>query len=313
MLSAVQGQTEGVRHLRCAIEGRFTSPLLLVGKAGVGKKFSVLEAAKEAFSGEDPDFHCRQVDQGVHPDLKVLSPEADKDIGVDAVRKVLEESRSFPFHAKFRLFVIDGADRLTTAAANALLKTLEEPPKVARFFLLAEHLDSVLPTITSRCGLVRYRTLSEAFILAQIQRFESDATKALVYTRLAEGSVGKAVGYWGSGRLRLRDQVLTLLKPDIHSSIPDLFSAVDALGDDLVLGLTFLEHLLCDLFMIDHMPSRITNVDVADTLGGLRAYWSHARILELLSGLRTVQEFQRRKVKIQLPYHVKSALSGVGA
>lgn len=315
MLSKVQGQDEGVRFLRRAVEDKFTSPLLLVGAEGVGKKFSVLEAAKEAFSLDDPedDFHCRQVDQGVHPDLRVLAPEPGKDIGVDAIREVLEECRSFPLHTKVRFFLIDGADRLTTAAANALLKTLEEPPRISRFFLLAERLDAVLPTITSRCGVIRYRSLSEPFILAEIQRFEQDPTKALVYTRLAEGSVGRAVGFWGSGRLRLRDQVLAILKPDLLTNVADLFSSVDALGDDLVLGLNFLEHLLFDLTMIDHAPSRMTNLDVQESIQDLRKFWTDQRLQKTSMGLRSIQEYQRRHVKIQLSVHVKSLLAGVGS
>jgi DNA polymerase-3 subunit delta' len=314
MLSQVQGQAEGVRFLRRVVEGRYTSPLLLVGKEGVGRKFSVLEAAKESFSrGQEDPFHTTHLSQGTHPDLLLVRQEEEKEIGVDAVRAVIEEVNSFPMYAPARYVVVDGADHLTSAAANAFLKTLEEPSRTTRFFLLAESLSAVLPTIRSRCGLVRYRSLPEAFILATIQRFESDPAKALVYARLAEGSVGRAVGYCGSGRLRLRDQVLALLKTGLLRDTSALFSSVDAVGADLALGIHFLEHVLHDLVMVTHDPSRLTNVDVEVEIRSLREALGLERIAFLTKGLRRIQGYLNQNTSIQLPFHVKSLLVGVGS
>ena len=315
MLSQVQEQSEGVRYLKSVIEGRLTRPLLLVGQAGVGKRFSVLEAAKEHFcsASDDADFHVLQVDQGVHPDLRVIQPEEGKqEIGIEAIRDLIDESYSFPVHSSVRYFVVDGADRLTVPAANALLKTLEEPTKVARFFLLAESAHDVLPTIRSRCGQVRYGALSEALILAQIKRFESDHAKALVYARLAEGSVGRAISLWGSGRLRLRDQVLGLLKPALLQDLPSLFAAVDSIGDDLPLALRWIDHVLHDVVMVDVAPSRMTNLDIVEEIKLLRSFWTVGRIDHLFVGLRRIQDLLDRNTKILLPHHVKSLLAGVG-
>lgn len=214
MLSNVQGQDEGVRFLRRVVDGALSDPLLLVGTEGVGRRYSVHEAAKEAFCGgeEDDCFHCVQIDRGAHPDFVEIRPQDGKEIGVDAIRSVVNQAYSFPVTAKLRFFLIDGVDRMTPAAANALLKTLEEPPRMGRFFLLAEESSRVLATIRSRCGLVRYRPLAEDFVVASLARFEKDGTKALVYARLAEGSLGRAVQLRGSGRLTLRDQVLSILQ-----------------------------------------------------------------------------------------------------
>jgi DNA polymerase-3 subunit delta' len=313
MLNLVQGQAEGVRFLRRVVDGHVTSPLLLVGKDGIGKKFSVLQAAKESFSkGDTTDiFHGRQIDHGLHPDLTLIQPDDNGTIKVDVVRELTADVLNYPSYAAARYVLIDGADHMNTAAANALLKMLEEPPDVVRFFLLAESADAVLPTIRSRCGLVRYRALPEAFILARIQQFEVDASKALVLTRLAEGSVGRAIGYWGSGRLRLRDQVLELLKPDLLQSPAAVFTAVDTLGADLALGIRFLEHLLHDLLMIIVAPAQITNTDIEEKVRKLQEVWPSERVYKLLTQLRVVQTHLDRGVKITLSSHVKSALLGV--
>lgn len=316
MLSEVHGQDEGVHFLRRVIEGHVTSPLLLVGQDGIGKKFSVLEAAKEAFCrGDTSDtFHARQVDLKQHPDLTLIQQENGADIKVDTIRDLIENVNRCPTYAPTRFIVIDGAEYLNAAAANAFLKTLEEPPKVVRFFLLAESANAVIPTIRSRCGLVRYRALPEAFLVERIQRSSAtdfEGTKALVVSRLAEGSVGRAIGYWHSGRLGLRDQVLELLKPDLLRNPVSLFTAVDAFKADLALSLCFLEHVLHDLLMVTVDPARITNLDIVERIRALRESVGEERVLKLLRRIRKVRRYLDRGVRINLSSHVKSALLGV--
>lgn len=314
MLDAVQGQDEGVRYLRRVVSGHVTSPLLLVGQEGVGKRLAVLSAAKEFFTkGDATDvFHIRHVDAGTHPDLTVIQPDEGL-IKVDAIRELTSEVGHAPSYSSARYVVIDGADCMNAASANAFLKTLEEPPRTVRFFLLAQSQDGVLPTIRSRCGLVRFRPLPEAFILARIPRRDTSEVKALVLTRLAEGSVGRALDYWSKGRLRLRDAVLSLLKPSLLQSPFELFSAVDAIGADLALGLRFLEHILHDILMISVAPARITNVDVEDQIRALHAALGPDHAYKLALRIRGVQTYLDRGVRVVLPAHVKSALVGVGS
>lgn len=305
MLSTVQGQTEGVRFLRRVVEGHVTTPLLLVGAKGTGRRFSVIEAAKEAFSQGDPEsIHCVQIAKGIHPDLVVVQPEDGKAIGVDAARAVVEQARSFPSMVPFRYVVIDGVDNMTIAAANVLLKTLEEQPPTTRFFLLAETASAVLPTIRSRCGVVRYRPLPEKLIVEFLREHTDDDAKALVCCRLAEGSVGRAYQYLASGRLSLRNKVLSLLRIGLTRDVSSLFSAIDEIESDLDRGLHFLDHLLRDLLMLPHAPSHLTNVDIVDQLSGLRAQIGEARLDALLRGIRQVRD--RSVAKIILPFHVKA-------
>lgn len=307
MLKEVQEQTEGVRFLRRVIEGHLTSPLLLVGDDGVGRRFSVIEAAREAFSGGDSNStHSVQIDQGVHPDLVVLHGNG-KAIGVSAIREVVEQAYSFPSMVPARYVCIDGADTMTLPAADALLKTLEEPPSTTRFFLLASQSEKVLPTIRSRCGLVRYRPLSEALIVQHLMKVEDDPTKALVYARLSGGSVGRAVQFQLTGRLALRNRVLSLLRAALNRDYLSLFTAVDDLEDDLGLGLRFLETILADLAMISHAPAHVANVDVAEELEGLRRGIGDK--LELLTdGLWTILD-RDAQTKINLAFHVKTLLA----
>lgn len=309
MLSDVQGQDEGVRYLRGIIEGTLTSPLLLIGDAGVGRRFSITEAAKELFREGPPDEcpHCYQIDKGTHPDFRVVEPEEEgKEIKVGDIRDLVEKTGVKPGWAPLKFLVIDGADRMTVAASNALLKVLEEAPVTVRFFLIAEEPKRVLPTIRSRCMEIRYRRLPESFVVEKLMELTDDATKALVYCRLADGSVGRAVKFLGSGQLGLRDRMLGLLKTGLSGDISQLFSAVDSVTD-LVLGMSFLEHIVHDLVMLPHSPSHLSNVDLVTELGAVRKSLGERRVAKLRSELEVV--LPRMNGPYNRSFHVKTMLA----
>jgi DNA polymerase-3 subunit delta' len=310
MLTEIQHQTEGVKFLKRFVEGRLVSPLLLIGPSGVGRRFSVLKAAQEAFCTETrepecPCSSCYTINKGIHPDVITL-PATEKDIGIDDIRQVINEAKSYPSVSNVRCFVIDGADRFTIPAANAFLKTLEEPPARSRFFLIAEDIDRVLPTIRSRCGLVRYLPLPEAFVLSIVQRYEESA-KALVYTRMGEGSVGDAIRYWGAGRLTLRDQILNVLQLALKKDLPLLFSAVDTLDRDLLLALKFLEQILHDVLIVRVDTTKAIHADRLDALKELGKKVTP----RIWSGLaRKIKDLQvrHRTTRLNLPFHFKTIL-----
>ena len=312
MLDEVRDQPEGVRFLRRVVEGHLTSPLLLVGDEGVGRRFSVTQAVLEMFcTGTHCSgcgcVDCVQVGQGIHPDLTVLAPEGDREIGVDAVRDLIETATVFPMVAPYRILVVDGADRLTMAAANALLKTLEEPPPSARFFLLAESLGRVIPTIRSRCGVVSYHALSEAMVLSVLGQFEDDPAKALVYARLGEGSIGRATRYWGSGRLMLRDKTFSLIRLALERDVASLFSAVDAMDKELVQVLVFLRYLTHDLLMVTTDPTRVLNTDLVEDLVQMQARRPPSVWHQLNTVVGQLRE-QTRSTRLALAFHIKTRL-----
>ena len=209
--------------------------------------------------------------------------------------------------APLKFLVIDGADRMTPAAGNALLKVLEESPEKVRFFLLAEHPDRVLPTIRSRCASVRYNKLPEAFIVSHLMKHTEDSVKALVCARMAEGSLGKALLYLASGRLALREKMLRLLQLGPQKDLPSLFSTVDTAGSDLLLGLTFLDQLLRDLVVLPHDPSQLINVDLLNELTRVRETLGSSNMETLREGTRQLRHVSSRP--INLAFHLKTLLA----
>lgn len=314
MLSDVYGQDAAIPYLRLIAGKDVTCPLLIDGEEGTGRRFATMQAIKEALcSGTKTSdctcYDCTQIDRGTHPDVTVALPEAEKDLGIDAIRDVIEASKSFPSMSALRFFVVDGADRLTLAASNALLKTLEEPPPTSRFVLLAENYHEVMPTIRSRCGRVTFARLPESILVSMLQRHEPDATKALVCARIADGSIGRAIQYWGSGRLHLRDQVLSLLELGLTGDLPSLFSRIDGMKQGLPLALRFLEQILYDLLIMQHDRSRMINVDVVERLVEVRSKLTRSAERQLVTGLRTIVS-RARVGKINIGFNLKTMFVG---
>lgn len=310
MLSDVREQAEGVRFLQRVVDQHFTSPLLLVGMEGVGRRFSVVQAAKEMFcSGTHQTgctcYNCVQMDLGVHPDFSLFVPETGKDIGVEVVRALVAFADTCPTMASTRVLVVDGVDRMTGAAATALLKVLEEPPPMVRFFLLAESKTRVLPTIQSRCGVVSYTALSDSLLLSILSKFEPDEAKARVIARLSEGSVGRAVYYWGSGRILLRDKAVVLLQLAVKRDVATLFSVVDSVEKELPQVLLFLTQLLHDILLVATIPTRLINLDLILELTRLSQKVPARRWLDILISIRELQA-RFGQTKVQLPFHLKT-------
>lgn len=309
MLAAVQHQSEGTRYLRRFVEGSLHGPLLLLGPSGVGRRFAAMQAITELFcTGTKADScrcaSCYQIPRAIHPDLKFLDGSAN----IEAIREFLSSVSEYPSCAPWKCFVVDGIDHIKALQADVFLKTLEEAPALSRFILLGENKARILPTILSRCGLVRFQTLPDEFVLSVVQRHEEDASKALVYSRMGEGSAGKAVGYCLAGKLTLRDQALKILQVSAEKDFLVTFSQIDLMGDDLPMGLKLMEQLIHDVLMVSLDPMRVINVDLSQQLLNLSRKLPGKNWVTLSRGLQSIQE-QAQIVTVNLKFQTKTALA----
>lgn len=202
-------QQEVVRHLRQALlQGRLAHAYLIVGPRHVGKLELALDLARAvnclAPLEERPCGRCSQCQRIAarkHADLRVLSLRrgsengpSPKEIGIDQVREVGREASLMPFEGRYRVFIFDGAERMSQEAANALLKTLEEPPTRVLLLLIAEREEALLPTVRSRCRRVEMHPLPHQEVvkyLATQREVESDEAELLA--RLSRGRLGWAL------------------------------------------------------------------------------------------------------------------------
>lgn len=310
MLSDIVGQEEGVRVLRRVVSGDLKSPILLVGDEGIGRKTSVRAAIREMLVSSRGALspEVSQYDLGTHPDVFLIEPEEGKDLGVEPIRDAIAESFQYPVASPWRFFIVDGVDRMTPAAANAILKTLEEPAEFVRFFLLAESYDRVIPTIRSRCGRVDYRKLPEAFVHARLSKFEKDSDKALVYTRLSEGSVGRAIRYWSSNRIVVRDRSMEITRLASSGDLPAAFGVVDESKDDLQFTLHCMVAIIHDVLLVSTIPDRVINRDVVDDMIAIQRKSTVQKWSAVWRDLRTVW-VRNESSHVNLSFQIKSALA----
>ena len=218
---------------------------LLSGPRGIGKATLAYHAARWLLGGFAPGVDdpagavFRQVAGGGHPDLRVLERALDEkkqrlrgEIGVDDVRDATGFLRRTASVDGWRVMLIDGAEYLNRNAANALLKTLEEPPPRAIVLLVCQAPQRLLPTIRSRCRSLAVPPLDEATVTRLLAEAhpELDPPARAEIARLAGGSIGAALGYaaeWLSGAIAQIDAVIAGRDPAALRSLPELAARSD--------------------------------------------------------------------------------------
>jgi DNA polymerase-3 subunit delta' len=218
----ILGQDWVVSHLKTAwLAGRLSHAYLFLGPGGVGKA-ATARALASALNCAQPEADgdacgacpsCRRMAAGTHPDFMVITPEEGKNqIKIEVIRELRRLTAYPPLGGGWRVVVIKPAEALTAqndAAANALLKTLEEPPDRHLLVLTARGEADLLPTIVSRCHKLAFAPLPSALIIRELEkRRPLPRSQAALVAALSGGSLGRALALDPEELVRQRDQVL---------------------------------------------------------------------------------------------------------
>ena len=182
--------------LGAALDGRPAHAYLLHGPAGSGKRAAARDfaAALLARGADDPASARLRAQHGAHPDLTWVAPSgAHEMLRRDVGEPVVAAAAHTPFEARHRIFVLERADVMNDEAANALLKTLEEPPSYVVLILLTDRLTQVLPTIASRCQAVRFDPPGPGKLAQRLQSQGVAPETAEAAARLSLGDANKAL------------------------------------------------------------------------------------------------------------------------
>lgn len=198
------------------VSDRLPGAMLFTGEEGIGKKLFALEIARALNCRTPKDGEACAVCSSCVRIRKLNYPTRDdadewtqiiwtdySDVGlvvapkrvlrVEQMRQIEKEANFRPFEGKARVFLIDEADKLNDASANALLKVLEEPPKTSHLILITARPAMLLPTILSRCQMIRFSPLTPDEIQSHLVKNDIDTKTARLRARAAGGSMGRAL------------------------------------------------------------------------------------------------------------------------
>jgi DNA polymerase-3 subunit delta' len=205
--------------------GRLAHAYLLAGPPGIGKRLFAIELAKALLCEQPPGElvacdqcpSCLQIEAGTHPDFFLTGrPPESLDVPIAAIRELCRSFGLKPARGRRKVAILDDADDLNAEAANCFLKTLEEPPPGAVLLLIGTSADRQLPTILSRCQIVRFAPLSDALV-EELLRADTtiDAELVPLLVRLGQGSPGQARALADPALWQFRQKVLQgLVEPN---------------------------------------------------------------------------------------------------
>ena len=211
------GQPRVKEFLRASVASdRVTHAYLFTGPAGSNKTLSAYALASALLcerAGCASCDVCRKVLARKHPDVRYFAPEGAAGYLVEQVREIVADASLAPIQANRKIYILDRVDLLGTSAANAFLKTLEEPPDDVVLILLGRTRESVLPTIVSRCSVVPFRHIPAAEAAGIIaQRTGASPELAKIAVESCGGSITRSIEFLKSNeRLAFRKSVLGML------------------------------------------------------------------------------------------------------
>jgi DNA polymerase-3 subunit delta' len=249
---AIKGHAQQVRLLRSAVRrGTVAHAYLFTGIPGIGKMTVARSLAKalNCSAGLDADFcdactSCVMISGGTHPDVQSIEPDGDF-IKISQIRTMQDRMLYTRFLDRYRLVLIDRAEAMNLQSSNCLLKTLEEPPVNTVLILLTPLPYRIPATIRSRCQRVAFHPLPSRLIEASLQelRGTDDPGTGQLASRLAGGSLGRALRWQESGMLQQRRRLLALIAGTERSLLNAIFDFAEELGEDRACLLELLDLL----------------------------------------------------------------------
>jgi DNA polymerase-3 subunit delta' len=237
-LRGVVGQARAVAQIERAIaSGKIAQAYLFDGPHGAGKRTAAVGLAAALNCEVDPlgcgaCGSCDKVARDLHPDVLLVAADGAQ-IKIEQVRAVTARLAYTPHEGKVRVIVIDEAERLNPNAANALLKSLEEPRPHTRFVLVSSASHRLLPTVRSRCQRVRFAPLEQDVLCGLLRSLGIDEKAAREAALLCDGSPGRALALLQGGHLAERREVAAALERAAEAtSAREAFHAAARAGTD---------------------------------------------------------------------------------
>ena len=234
----VVGHKNIIKYISSAVQADAVShAYILNGERGSGKRLLAnlfamsLQCQNRAEDGEacGKCQSCKQAQSGNQPDIIKVTHEKPNTISVDDIRTQINNDIVIkPYSIKYKIYIIPEADLMSAQAQNALLKTIEEPPEYAVIMLLTENAEALLPTIRSRCVMMKLRNIKDQLVKKYLmEQMEIPDYKADVCVAFAQGNMGKAIMLATSEYFNeIKEEVVHLLRNIDEMNVSELMDAV---------------------------------------------------------------------------------------
>lgn len=232
----VVGHRDIIQYIQDAVgQNKVSHAYILNGQRGSGKKMlaKLFAMTLQCESNKsDPCGECRsciQANNGNQPDIITVKHEKPASISVDDIRtQVNGDIMIKPYSSPYKVYIIPDADLLTVQAQNALLKTIEEPPEYAVILLLTENADSLLPTIRSRCVMLKLRNIKDKLVKKYLmEQLQVPDYQAELCAAFAQGNIGRAMMLAKSEHFNeIKEEAIQLLKYINEMELHEIVSAI---------------------------------------------------------------------------------------
>ena len=318
------GHPRAVNALRRGLEeGRLSHAYLIAGPAHVGKMTLAMDLARMVNCAADAPpcgecRHCERIRQDLHADVRVVGPgyggdeaaQSKSSIGIGEVRALGREANLKPFEGGTRVFIVEDAERLTPEAANALLKTLEEPPDQVVLALLASEPSVLPPTVLSRCRQIALRPMPVEQVAQELRsRNGADAMRIEEIARLSGGRMGWALRAVQEpdlvdGRTKRLQEVQEVLEGTLEKRFAYAARLASGFASDqgsVVEELDLWRSWLRDVFLLrEGREDLIISLSTMDALRSAASALSAAQVADAVHAVEETLGYLRRNVNPRL-------------
>ncbi len=277
---------------------------LFSGFDGIGKRLMALALARLIFCDESNGCGecnaCRRINHNNHPDLHIIETDGQF-IKIEQIRDLQRALAFHPLEAKRHIVLIDAAERLHPNAANALLKTLEEPTHDTIIILLSSQPQSLIPTVRSRCQHLPFSRLRQADIDNVLQSQITDETERSILAALAQGSLNKAFGTDRDFYLNTRRDLFVRISRLQPASVLPMLDLAAELSSDREYAEAVTDILIScyrDLFIITACGSSalLVNTDLEQSLLYLASNHTPTSALAMLESILRCRTYLQHNV-----------------
>lgn len=238
----IVGQEQLREHLENAVRAcKVSHAYIINGERNAGKEFiaKTFAMALQCENRQDVEpcgecHSCKQALSGNHPDIIFITHEKPGTIGVDDIRRQINTDVAIkPYSGPKKIYIVSEGEKMTVQAQNALLKTLEEPPEYAVILILTDNVNTLLPTILSRCVVLNMKPVRDAQIKEYLmENMGIPDYKADICVAFARGNVGKARLLANSEEFdKVKEEAITLLKYISEMELHEIVAAIKKINE----------------------------------------------------------------------------------